>query len=72
MQRLRSEIDRLQSAHDAAVNEARALKAQLDEQNLIIANSSPTTVVSNIRNIEFGLHAYVISLVIIYFVVVAC
>ncbi|CAF5090113.1 unnamed protein product [Rotaria magnacalcarata] len=43
IQRLRNEINRLQSAHDTAVDESRLLKIQLEEQNLIIANSSPTT-----------------------------
>ncbi|CAF1268676.1 unnamed protein product, partial [Rotaria sordida] len=38
LQRLRSEIDRLRIAHDAAVDETRALKLQLEEQSLIISN----------------------------------
>ncbi|CAF5192021.1 unnamed protein product, partial [Rotaria magnacalcarata] len=45
IQRLRNEINRLQSAHDTAVDESRLLKIQLEEQNLIIANSSPTTAI---------------------------
>jgi chromosome segregation ATPase len=43
LQRLRTEIDRLQSAHNTVVNDNHALKLQLDERNLVNANSSSTT-----------------------------
>jgi hypothetical protein len=39
MKRLRTEIERLQSANDASTNETRALKLQLDERFLVGANS---------------------------------
>ncbi|CAF1043353.1 unnamed protein product [Adineta steineri] len=39
MVRLRNEIQRLQSIHDASSNEVRVLKHQLDERFLIAANS---------------------------------
>ncbi len=45
LQRLRTEIDRLQSAHNTVVNDNHALKLQLDERNLVNANSSSTTAV---------------------------
>ena len=43
MQRVRAEIERLQSAHDGSVHEARSLKAQLDDRCLD-APTSPTIV----------------------------
>lgn len=43
--RLRAEIVRLQSAHDAAVNDIQTLQLQLDEQHLVNANSPSTTAV---------------------------
>jgi len=52
IQRLRTEIDRLQSAHDTAVNDARALKLQLDEQNLVTTNSPSTTTVCRFSYLE--------------------
>jgi len=45
LERLRTEIDRLQSAHDTAVSDNRALKLQLDERHLINTNSSLSTAV---------------------------
>jgi len=52
IQHLRTEIDRLQSAHDTAVNEIRALKLQLDEQHLINSNSSSNTAVCRFAYFE--------------------
>ena len=43
MQRVRAEIERLQSAHDGSVHEARSLQAQLDDRCLN-APTSPTIV----------------------------
>jgi hypothetical protein len=52
IQHLRTEIDRLQSAHDTAVNEIRALKLQLDEQHLINSNNSSNTAVCRFAYFE--------------------
>lgn len=45
LNRLRTEIDQLQSATSSAENEIRALKVQLDEQHLANTNSPSTTAV---------------------------
>ena len=47
LHRLRSEIERVQSAHDASTHEARALKVQLDERFLVAANTPPVVAVSS-------------------------
>lgn len=39
LERLRHEIQHLQSIHNSSVSEARALKLQLDERFLVAANS---------------------------------
>ena len=52
IQRLRTEIDRLQSAHDTAVNDVRALKIQLDERYLVTANSPSITTVCRFSYFE--------------------
>ena len=46
VQRIRSDIDVVQSAHDALVKEARVLKVQLDERFLVAANTPPVVAVS--------------------------
>jgi hypothetical protein len=52
MQRLRAEIDRLQLTTDAAVNETRALKVQLDERLLVNATSPSNATVSRFIYVE--------------------
>lgn len=52
IQRLRTEIDRLQSAHDTAANNVRALKIQLDERHLVTANSPSNTTVCRFSYFE--------------------
>lgn len=41
LKRVRSEMERLQTAHDTLSNEARALKIQLDERFLVATNTPP-------------------------------
>ena len=43
IQRLRNEIQQLQSMHDASTNEVCALKHQLDEK-LLLATNSPAVI----------------------------
>ncbi len=50
LQRLQQEIQLLQSARDASVSEARALKIQLDERFLVTANTP--SIVAAVRRLS--------------------
>lgn len=44
--RLRTELERVQSTYETSVNEIRSLKAQIDERFLVAANTPPVVNVS--------------------------
>lgn len=43
--RLRNEVQRLQSAYDASINEVSELKVQLDDRFLVTATTPPVDTV---------------------------
>lgn len=61
LQHLRSEIERVQSAHDASTHEARALKVQLDERFLVAANTPPVVAVSSCSRLALTLSPVLIA-----------
>ena len=46
LNRLRTELERVQTAYETSLSEIRALKVQLDERFLVAANTPPVATVN--------------------------